>query len=76
MKPTSMNGNGTGGLQVSGGAAPEAVRCETGEEVGRALAAERLAEATPEAAAECGAIDEDCIDFEDALAAAGADEEG
>lgn len=74
MKPTSMNGNGTGALQVSGAAA--AVRCETGEEVGRALAAERLAEATPEAAAECGAIDEDCIDFEDALAAAGADGEG
>lgn len=73
MKPMGMNGNGTGGLQVSGAAA---VRCETGEEVGRALAAERLAEATPEAAAECGAIDEDCIDFEDALAAAGADGEG
>lgn len=76
MKPTSMKGNGTESSQVSGGAAPAAVRCETGEEVGRALAAGRLAEATPEAAAECGAIDEDCIDYEDAWAAADADGEG
>ena len=73
MKPTSMKGNGTESSQVSGAAAPAAVRCETGEDVGRALAADRLAEATRGAAADCGAIDEDCIDFEDALDAADAD---
>lgn len=71
-----VNGNG---IQVRGGGAGAAlprIRCETGEQVGRALAADRLAEATREAAAECGAVDEDCIDFEDALAAAGQDGEG
>lgn len=71
-----VNGNG---IQVRDGgprAALPRVRCETGEEVGLALAADRLAEATPAAAAACGAIDEDCIDFEDALAAAGEDGEG
>lgn len=70
-----VNGNG---IQVRSGGAGSALpraRCETGEEVGRALAADRLVEATPGAAAECGAIDEDCIDFEDALAAAGEDGE-
>ena len=67
-----VNGHGN---QGSGGSAPPGVLCETGAEVGRALAADRLSEATPAAAAECGAIDEDCIDFEDALAAAGADGE-
>lgn len=71
-----VNGNG---IQVRDGGPrvrTPRVPCETGAEVGRALAADRLAEATPAAAAECGAIDEDCIDFEDALAAAGEDGEG
>lgn len=67
-----VNGHGN---QVSSGGAPAGELARSGAEVGRALAADRLAEATREAAAECGAIDEDCIDFEDALAAAGDDGE-